>query len=253
LRTKILKLRRFGLYNYIVLEAPAIARTAKPGQFVEIKVEGEKAPFWRRPFSICRIQAGKVELLIKTVGIGTRLIAQKRVGDLLDVIGPLGRGFSLGGKAPVILVGGGFGVAPLLFLAETLCRRGRSVEILIGGRSKEDLLLRREMKRVGAKLACITEDGSYGTRGLVTMLLQQRLDSISVTPFIAAAGPYPMLRAVAEIARNYSVAAEVSLETVMACGLGVCNGCVVRVAGHYQRVCKDGPVFNAHEIEWGIK
>jgi dihydroorotate dehydrogenase electron transfer subunit len=217
---------------------------------VEIRIEGEQAPFWRRPFSICRARPGKIELLIKTVGQGTRLLAQKKTGETLDILGPLGRGFSLAEKKPVLLVGGGFGVAPLLFLAETLRRKKRPMEVLLGGKCQDDLLLRKELKLAGAGVACTTEDGSLGTKGLVTKLVRDYLESRTRDWHVVAAGPFPMLKAVAALAREYGVSAEVSLEEMMACGLGVCNGCVIKVAGRFQRVCKDGPVFQAEEVEW---
>lgn len=252
---QITKVRRFGPYAHITFYAPGLAKKAKPGQFVEVKIEGPNAPFWRRPFCICRADAaaGTIDLLIKSVGTGSRLISAREAGERVDILGPLGNGFKVPGRGPVILVGGGFGVAPLLFLAERLKTQGRPAEVLIGGRCEDDLLLRKEMKLAGALVACSTEDGSAGHRGRVTELLEQRLKAFGKTRVaVAAAGPKPMLAAVAELAAEYGVAAEVSLEEVMACGLGVCNGCVVKVAGEYRRVCKDGPVFAAHEIEWAV-
>lgn len=247
---RVLKCRNFGPYTQLWLKAPAIARKAKPGQFIELKVPGAGATFWRRPFSLCNARAGVIELLIKSVGPGSRRVAQLQAGEELDVIGPLGRGFTLTGRAPFILVGGGFGVAPLRFLAERLKAQGRRVEVLIGGRCAEDLLLRRELRLARARVACTTEDGSFGTRGRVTRLLETRLAQRGPRPRIAAAGPKAMLAAVAKLAFEYGVTAEVSLEEVMACGLGVCNGCVVKVNGVYRRVCADGPVFDSQEVEW---
>ncbi|MCK5219860.1 hypothetical protein KAR10_10060 [bacterium] len=158
----IIKTRRFGPYARLVLKAPKIARHARPGQFVEILISGKAAPFWRRPFSICRVEKTTLELLIKVVGPGSGLLAGMRSGECVDIIGPLGRGFTLPGRGGMFLVGGGFGVAPLLFLAERLRARGRQVEVLIGGRSREDLLLRSAIKLTGATVVCATEDGSCG-------------------------------------------------------------------------------------------
>ncbi|MBN1595994.1 dihydroorotate dehydrogenase electron transfer subunit [candidate division FCPU426 bacterium] len=250
MKARIVQADHFRSYHHFVLKAPRLARQAKPGQFVEVKIEGEQAPFWRRPFAICRVHGQYCELLVKTVGRGTGLLAQKTAGEEVDVLGPLGRGFSCQGKSSVILVGGGFGVAPLLFLAEVLRRKGRQVKVLMGGGCRDDLLLRREMKQTGATVVCTTEDGSAGAKGLVTKALEQCLRKKSAQTFIAAAGPRPMLQAVARLAKAYHVPAEVSLEEMMACGLGVCNGCVVKAAGRYQRVCKDGPVFDAHTVAW---
>lgn len=246
----IIRARRFGPYTRLALKAPEIARRARPGQFVEILISGKGAPFWRRPFSICRVEKTTLELLIKVVGPGSGLLANMRSGEFMDIIGPLGRGFTLPGRGDMLLVGGGFGAAPLFFLAQRLRARGRQAEVLIGGRSREDLLLRGAMKLTGAKVACATEDGSYGRKGKVTDLLQERLSAREDGWTLAASGPRPMLAAVAGIAAQHKIYAEVCMEKVMACGMGVCQGCVVKAAGRYQRVCKDGPVFPAHEVDW---
>jgi dihydroorotate dehydrogenase electron transfer subunit len=247
---ELVSIRRFGPYAHLVLAAPAIARQAKPGQFVEVRLRGEGAPFWRRPFSICRAGAGRVELLIKSRGLGSARLASMGPKAKVDLIGPLGRGFTLTGKQPRLLVGGGYGIAPLLFLAQQLTAKKVPVEVFIGGRCAEDLLLRREMKLTGARVTCSTEDGSAGHPGRVTVPLEARLRQFSGGVRLAACGPHGMLRAVAQLAQAHQVPAEVSLETVMACGLGVCNGCVVKIKGEYQRVCKDGPVFSAQDVDW---
>ncbi len=246
----IIKTRRFGAYTRLALKAPEIVRRARPGQFVEILISGKAAPFWRRPFSICRVENTTLELLIKVVGTGSGLLANMRSGEFVDIIGPRGRGFTLTGRGGVLLVGGGFGIAPLLYLAEKLSARARRVEVLIGGRSREDLLLRGAMKLTGATVICATEDGSYGRKGKVTDLLKERLSSREAGWTLAASGPRPMLAAVAGIAAQHKIYAEVCMEEIMACGMGICQGCVVKVAGRYQRVCQDGPVFPAQEVEW---
>jgi dihydroorotate dehydrogenase electron transfer subunit len=248
---KVQRVRRLGAYAHLTLRAAKLARQAKPGQFVEVRITGEGAPFWRRPFSICRADRETIGLFVKAVGPGTRLLARAQAGEALDVVGPLGHGFTLAGRADRILVGGGYGGAPLLFLAERLRAAGRRVEVLLGGRCEEDLLLRRTLKLAGARTACTTEDGSFGTRGRVTDLLERRLQAASRQALrIAACGPRPMLAAVAKLAAKYGIAAEVSLEESMACGLGVCHGCVQKVGGEYRRVCKDGPVFTAQDVDW---
>jgi dihydroorotate dehydrogenase electron transfer subunit len=250
MKAVLIKHHCLGLYHHMVMEAPQIARQAKPGQFVEVKAVGEKSPFWRRPFSICRASGNTIELLIKCVGTGTQLITQYPVGTRLDITGPFGRGFTLSGKKPMLLVGGGFGVAPLMFLLDRIKEQGRAADVMIGGRCEQDLLLRKEIRAAGASVTCTTEDGSYGVQGFVTKVLEKKLKHINHPITIAASGPNPMLQAVTKIARTHGIPTEVSMEEVMACGMGVCNGCVVKVAGSYQRVCKDGPVFNAFEVEW---
>jgi dihydroorotate dehydrogenase electron transfer subunit len=249
---ELISLRRFGPYAHLVLSAPAVARRAQPGQFVEIRLHGEGAPFWRRPFSICRAGEGRVELLIKSRGRGSALLAAQRAGAQVDLIGPLGRGFALAGKTPRLLVGGGYGIAPLLFLAQRLRAKKIPVEVFIGGRCAEDLLLRREMKLAGARVTCSTEDGSVGVHGRVTTPLEERLRRAPGPVRLAACGPHGLLQAVARLAKTYRVEAEVSLEAVMACGLGVCNGCVVKIKDQYQRVCQDGPVFSAQDVDWHV-
>lgn len=239
-----------GPYLRLTLQAPGIARRARPGQFVTVRVPGRDASFWRRPFSICRADGGRIELLIKVVGPTTHALAALRAGDPVDVLGPLGRGFTLTGREDRVLVGGGYGIAPLLFLAERLRARGRAVTVLQGGRCAGDLLLRPELRRTGAPAMCTTEDGSAGRRGRVTVLLEERLRATQGPILIAACGPHAMLASVAKLAARYRVPAEVSLEALMACGLGVCNGCVQKVAGAYRRVCHDGPVFAASEVTW---
>lgn len=248
--TTIVKKKDFGLYSHMTVKAPAIAKQAKPGQFVEVKITGENAPFWRRPFCICRADKDCIELLIKEVGRGSALMRQKNTGDVLDIIGPLGNSFSIKGKQHALLVGGGFGVAPLLFLAEQLKAKGISADVMIGGRCEEDLLLRKEMKMTGAAVSCSTDDGSFGTKGLVTKILEKKLAALDNKAVIYCAGPWPMMKAVSKIAGRHDLPCQASLEEVMACGLGVCNGCVVKIAGTFKRVCNDGPVFNSHEVLW---
>ena len=247
---ELISIRRFGPYAHLVLAAPAIARRARPGQFVEVRIGGDGAPFWRRPFSICRAGQGRVELLLKARGQGSALLSALAPKAKVDVIGPLGKGFTLSGKTPRLLVGGGYGIAPLLFLAQQLAAKKIPVEVFIGGRCEDDLLLRREMKLAGAKVICSTEDGSAGFHGRVTAPLEARLRQKTGSVRLAACGPHGMLRAVTALALEHQVPAEVSLEEVMACGLGVCNGCVVKIKGEYQRVCKDGPVFSAQDVDW---
>lgn len=250
MNTEIILIKHYGPYAHLRLQAPAIARRAQPGQFVEVRLAGEGAPFWRRPFSVCRVAGQAIELLVKAVGPGSRLLCALRAGQTVDVIGPLGRGFSLSGPEPRILVGGGYGVVPLLFLAERLLASGRQAEVLLGGRRREDLVLRSHFQHLRARVACATEDGSFGVCGLVTGLLEKRLQEAKTKIRVAACGPRGMLAAVARLAAAHGSRAEVSLEEVMACGLGVCNGCAVKTTGGFRPVCADGPVFPAEEIDW---
>lgn len=248
--TTIIKKKNFGLYAHLVLKAPRLAKRAKPGQFVEVKVACDQAAFWRKPFCICRAYDEHIELLVKEVGPGSAAIRQMRLGEQLDMLGPLGNHFSLKPIDHALMVGGGFGVAPLLFLAEQLKEKTNSMTVIIGGRCKDDLILRKELQATGAKLLCATNDGSFGQTGLVTTILKEELSCLPGNTKVFAAGPWGMMAAVAALTDQAGVACQVSLEEVMACGLGVCNGCVVEIDGRYQRVCKDGPVADASKVKW---
>ncbi len=239
-------------YFRCAIIARKIARTAYPGQFLSIKVSDREEPLLRRPFSIHRVNGQAIEIFYQVVGDGSRLLSAKKPGELLDVIGPLGDGFNLppatDGFEPV-LVAGGMGVAPLLFVAEKLksCRP----LVFIGAKRKEDLFCLKEFTDLGCQVRVATDDGSRGFKGKVTGLLRQFLSSEeSEQAVIYACGPRPMLEAVSSLVREHEVPAEISLEEHMACGIGACLGCVVNTREGYKRVCKEGPVFNADEVVW---
>jgi dihydroorotate dehydrogenase electron transfer subunit len=256
LRAKVLVNKKVkGNYWRCVFYAPRIARDASAGQFVNVKVGQGLVPLLRRPFSICRVNKGKVEILYEVLGEGTRVLAQRRVGEELDVIGPLGKGFSASRRARRILVAGGMGIAPLLFLAESFRSDDLSnTTILIGAKTKRQILCEKEFKGLGLQVRIATDDGSRGFKGKVTDLLEKALgnNAIDASEAIAlyACGPRPMLKEVSRISCAYNIATEVSLEEHMACGIGACLGCVAKTKTGYQRVCKEGPVFNAKEIIW---
>ena len=265
-QARILKNKEIaGGFYRMALESKYLAKAAQPGQFVEVKCSDGPEPLLRRPLGVHRISKIGIELLYEVVGRGTELLAQKKGGELLDIIGPLGNGFNMDpgprSLAPV-LVAGGNGVAPLLFLAERLVSKNKNVHVLIGGRSKSHVLCEKDFKKLGANVKIATEDGSKGHKGLVTDLLNDFLrntnDERRTT--IYTCGPTEMLKTVAAIAREDNIPCQVSLEERMACGVGVCLGCPVkvkitgyglRVTGYeYKMVCKDGPVFSAEEIAW---
>ena len=221
-----------------------------PGQFVEVRVDKVPSVMLRRPISINFVDRDRNELwlLVAMVGEGTRQLAQLAEGDVLNVVGPLGNGFSLpsSGTEEVLLVGGGVGVAPLLYQGAVLRERGVKPVFLLGARTKADLLMLDEFRRYGEVLVT-TEDGSEGERGFVTqhMVLQQRHFDL-----IQTCGPTPMMKAVAKYACQADVACEVSLENMMACGLGACLCCVEKTVEGNLCVCKDGPVFNIKKLLW---
>ncbi|OQX11234.1 MAG: hypothetical protein BWK76_19460 [Desulfobulbaceae bacterium A2] len=234
------------------LHAPQIAAAARPGQFVMVRVSQGLDPLLRRPLSIHRVDRVTVELLFKVVGRGTALLAAAAVGGRLDLVGPLGHGFSEDTSTPVLLEGGGMGIAPLLFLAARLraAAPGQSLPVLLGARHRGELeVLAEDFVGVGCEVHVATDDGSLGHHGLVTELFSR---VARPGARVAACGPWPMLRAVACQCREQGYACEVSLETMMACGLAACLGCAVpRPGGGYAHVCKDGPVFAAGEVVWG--
>lgn len=239
------------------LASPGPMPECLPGQFVQVRVDGAKDTFLRRPISIHYADAaqGELWLLVQLVGEGTRALARLQPGDTLNLVMPLGNGFSAleplraaaGTSAPrPLLVGGGVGVAPLYFYGAWLKARGIAPTFLLGARSK-DLLLRREAFEALGRVCITTEDGSCGEQGFVTqhsVLSGERFTSIHVC------GPSPMMKAVARYARAEGIACEVSLENMMACGLGACLCCVEKTVRGNVCVCKEGPVFNINELTW---
>lgn len=223
-----------------------------PGQFVQVEVSDSKSTYLRRPISVNFVDYDKNQLwlLIRKAGDGTRHLAAQPVGSTVNVILPLGKGFTVpqaGGAAEkVLLVGGGVGVAPLLYLGRKLSDAGIEPKFLLGARSASDLLMLSSFKAIG-KVYISTEDGSEGEKGLVTT------NSVFDRSFdlIYCCGPMPMMKAVAAIAKAKSTDCEVSLENRMACGLGACLCCVEKNSeGHNICVCTDGPVFKSSELPW---
>jgi len=234
---------------------------AVPGQFVMVRLENRNWPLLSRPFSICRLidtngLTTGLELLCKIVGNGTAALSQVKKGDPLFILGPLGNGFDISEKyRPVCLVAGGIGVAPLVFLGLMLVKKGiapENITVFMGGRSEADLLCRDAFQRLGASLVLSTDDGSCGSKGVVTIPLKARL--INQPPdMLYACGPAAMLKAVAEMSRRLRVPCQLSVETVMACGVGACLGCAVKTrqpAANYLHTCIDGPVFDVNEIRF---
>jgi len=249
-------------FHRMSLVSPYLAKTAKPGQFVEVRCAKGVNPLLRRPLGIHRITSDGVDVLYEVVGKGTGLLSQKGQGEELGIIGPLGKGFIIDPAADIsILVAGGIGVAPMMALAEELKAKGRQiVHVLIGARKASHVLCEREFRSLGCKVRISTDDGSKGYKGLVTDPLRKLLAESKVDTFlpdfrrvtIYACGPTGMLRAVSGIAQELGIKCQVSLEERMACGVGICLGCPVKVrpTGEYKMVCKDGPVFDSTEIAW---
>lgn len=249
--------------RYFVLSyrCPEIAREARPGQFVMISASEAIDPLLRRPMAVYRILRENDEpvgfsLLIESHGRGTRLMSRFRPGDAARVLGPLGCAFRIADDpaAEHLLVMGGVGAAPFPLLAETLRARGAEVRAFVGGRSEADLLCLEDFRALDVPVHAATEDGSAGHHGLVTGALEEHLRTSGDGGRLYSCGPTPMMRAVDEIARERGLPHQVSLEAPMACGIGVCLSCVVRVGTPgdwcYRRICREGPVFDASTLVW---
>ncbi|MFQ6083027.1 MAG: dihydroorotate dehydrogenase electron transfer subunit [Candidatus Aminicenantia bacterium] len=245
------------------LRSSKIASLAKPGQFIMVKVSDGYYPLIRRPFSIHNIALSKnhptaVEIFFQVVGYGTSLLAQKKVRERLDIVGPLGKGFSLSENLKdkkLYLIGGGRGIAPLFFLAKEIKKLEGEPIVFYGGKSKKDLPLVNQFLKEKIMVLTSTEDGSYGWKGLITHLVENNLEE-EKDPIekIFTCGPEEMMKKVAQIAKEKNIKAEFSLESIMGCGFGACWGCVVKVKKNRQecwvKTCSEGPVFSQEEIIW---
>jgi dihydroorotate dehydrogenase electron transfer subunit len=257
----VLTSRRAGLYHSLTLVAPEIAEVARPGQFVEIGVPEGREMLLRRPFSIHQASrrggwAGTIEVVFDVTGPGTDWLAGTGSHELVDVIGPLGRPFALPKEqVGCLLVGGGYGTAPLHFLAEELRIRRNPVSLVVGARTHERVFKSIEGKRLSDSMWITTEDGSMGEAGRVTDVLPEALQRTGAQ-VVYACGPNPMLRAVARFCDGWGVACQVAVEEMMACGLGVCWTCAVPMIstdgqGWWNvRACVEGPVFNGARVWW---
>ena len=255
----MLERRRVGEYQALTLAAPQIAATARPGQFVHLLAGEDRSFPLRRPFSIHRVErpggpGGSVEGVCDVVGAGTRALAGLRPHDVVDALGPLGRAFDPPeAPAACVLVGGGYGTAPLFFLATELRTRRCRVDFVVGAASAGRLLDAMEAKRLGHSLTVTTDDGSAGRRGLVTDPLPGLLAGNGAER-VYACGPMPMLAAVSRVAAAAGVACQVAVEEQMACGTGICFSCVLPVGPgtptRMARSCLEGPVFDGAAIAW---
>ena len=222
----------------------------EPGQFAELKVDGSETTFLRRPISINYMdeQQNEVWFLVHEVGDGTRRLGTLVAGDRLNVVLPLGHGFTMPSSASerYLLVGGGVGTAPLLYMGKRMAETGCRPTFLLGGRSAGDLM-QLDMFRALGDVCITTEDGSAGERGFVT---HHSVLSAASFDRIAVCGPKPMMKAVAAYARSKGTECEVSLENMMACGVGACLCCVEKTTEGHVCVCKEGPVFNINRLLW---
>ena len=240
-------------YFRLVLRAPRIAPLIQPGQFAHVRVLPLKDALLRRPFSIFQVSGDTFSILYKTVGQGTEVLARMQAGEELSVIAPLGHGFTVpkrGGDTP-LLVAGGYGMAAMYLLAQRSSQKGI---VFVGGRRRADILCEKEFHALGWDVRVTTEDGSHGKKGIVTQPLIAELKRTVAKRKLFACGPTGMLKAVGEIADEFKVPAELSMDEHMCCGIGVCLTCVIPVkvgeGWEYQRTCTEGPVFDAKQVVW---
>lgn len=246
---------RENCYRMVLKTDDDVIKSARPGQFVHLKINKVGGPLLRRPFSIHQVDRknNTISLLYAVVGQGTQIMAADLPGKTVDVLGPLGTGFPVlkSHQHHVILIGGGMGVAPLLFAATKLVDEGKQVTVIMGFPSKDETVLKCDFQQLGIDVLLATDDGSVGFFGFPTDLLEKRLLENGADA-VFACGPHAMLKSVADVCSKTGVDAWVSMEERMACGIGACLGCVVQLTeqagGSYQKACVDGPVFKASEV-----
>jgi dihydroorotate dehydrogenase electron transfer subunit len=247
--------RDTDLYFRLVVRAQQIAPLVQPGQFAHVRILPLKQALLRRPFSIFQVSGDTLSILYKTIGQGTEVLSRMQPSEELNMIGPLGHGFTVpqpGGEVP-LLVAGGYGMAALYLLAQRSRQKGI---VFVGGRRRVDILCEEEFSALGWEVRVTTEDGSHGAKGLVTHALLMELKRRTAGRKLFACGPTAMLKAVGQLATEFDLPAELSLDEHMGCGIGVCLTCVVpiktRDGWEYQRTCTDGPVFDSKQVAWEV-
>jgi dihydroorotate dehydrogenase electron transfer subunit len=258
---ELIATRRVGAYQHLTFVAPGVAELARPGQFVALAVGGDTAAtLLRRCFSIHKVSpsgtyGGTVDVVVAAHGPGTTWLAGLALHDEVDLVGPLGKPFPLPKEpVPCVLVGGGYGSAPLFWLAEQLAERGCHVEMVLGAASEDRLFGVVEARRAADGLTVTTDDGSAGTRGWVSDVLPQVI-RLSQAGVVYGCGPMGMLRSITEVATAEGAVAQVAVEESMACGIGVCMTCVLPVTAadgttRMVRSCVEGPVFRGSSVRW---
>lgn len=258
---EVLDIRRVGSYQVLSLTAPGISDIARPGHFVTLGIGGEESSMLlRRAFAIHQVQSrgvygGTLDVVIGVHGKGTRWLSERRRHDVIDIVGPLGRPFILPKeRVACVLVGGGYGSAPMFMLAEQLRERGCRVDVVVGAATEERLFGVLELKRLASTLTITTDDGSLGERGRVTDVLPELMDRVDAA-LVYACGPMGMLQAVADMATARRIYSQCAVEEAMACGIGICMTCVLPVIGddgvtRMLRSCVEGPVFRGDRVRW---
>lgn len=258
---EIFDVTRFGDYTQFTVVAPGVARSFQPGQFVAVAVGGpDSSMLLRRSFALYGVKpgaefAGTIQFVVAPHGRGTEWLVRQPVGTKLDLVGSLGVPFRIPREpVPAVLVGGGYGSAPLLPLASRLLAQGSEVTMILGAASAGRLFGELAAKRLIGAVTVTTDDGTAGQRGRVTDPLPSVIEQLGAQ-VVYACGPMPMLRAVGEVARAHAIPAQVAVEESMACGIGVCMTCVLPVIGddgvsRFVRSCVEGPVFDAGRVRW---
>ncbi len=256
-KATVVRVEQLSIDNIrLTLECPDIARVARPGQFVMIRTGTGKDPLLRRPFSIHQtISQGNIQIYFKVVGRGTEILAHVKKGEVISVFGPLGNGFRIAESAPACLVGGGLGIAPMLFLAKKICQIKKDSSqdlIILGGRTASEVEpLVEDFQQLGIQIAVSTDDGSYGQRGFVTDIFTGH--DLPVGCAVYCCGPEPMMARISSLCKARAFPCQVSVESVMACGMGACLGCSKPTkSGSYVHVCLDGPIFDSEDMAWNL-
>ena len=247
---RLIEKKEWAKSTFLLLQSDEPLEEIKAGQFVQVRVDDAQHTYLRRPISIHDVdyQNRTITLLVQRVGEGTNKMSDTEIGDTLNIIYPLGNGFTIpeNNEGNVILVGGGIGIAPLYYLGKMLKEKGIEPQFLLGGRSKSDLIMLEDFEKVG-KVYITTNDGTLGEQGFVT---QHSIWKEKKFDMIYTCGPKPMMMAVTKIARENNIDCEVSLENLMACGLGACLCCVENTIEGNVCVCKEGPVMNINKLLW---
>ncbi len=261
-QVEVLKKEKLGPEIFrLSFSAYDIAKNAKPGQFVMIKVSEQLDPLLRRPFSVHQVtNKGHLQILFKVIGKGTKTLSKLSPGDKVDMLGPLGNGFTTKKKESICLIGGGMGIAPILFLTKNILKEGncKNLQILLGAQNKSEIAnLLDNFEELGVEINHATDDGSSGYHGFVTELIEPTLKENKDAQWeVLCCGPSLMMGRVSTICQRNSWQCQVSMETMMACGIGACLGCTINRSDSkdettgFLHVCKDGPVFKSEEIQW---
>lgn len=235
---------------HLKLDAGKFVDQIKPGQFVHVRISDQLKPFFRRPFSVLRSEQ-YLEILCDVVGLGTSILSNKKPGECLDILGPLGNSFTLPKKSikNIYMIAGGVGVAPFLALTDKLKGKEFNLVLLYGGRTEEQIISTNDFVLNGCNVFISTDDGSLGVKGRVSELFE-KINIDTKTTFIYTCGPKPMMASVKKFVAQNDLQAEASLEEVMACGIGACLGCATKTKDGYKTVCCDGPVFDIKNLEF---